>query len=81
MRPTTLMTKEEAAAYLAITIADLERLAATFELPYYELSRMGRRFRRADVDAWLEHFIKTEPTLFAAEELDGNSDEDHVHRP
>ena len=48
-----LMTVAEVSEYLACSVSLVRRLAQRSEIPYYRLGRL-LRFRRTDVDAWLE---------------------------
>ncbi len=48
-----LMTVAEVSEYLACSVSMVRRLAQRSEIPHYRLGRLVR-FRRADVDAWLE---------------------------
>ncbi|MCY3737917.1 MAG: helix-turn-helix domain-containing protein [Gemmatimonadaceae bacterium] len=48
-----LMTVAEVSEYLACSVSMVRRLAQRSEIPYYRLGRL-LRFRRTDVDAWLE---------------------------
>ena len=48
-----LMTVAEVSQYLACSVSMVRRLAQRSEIPHYRLGRL-MRFRRTDVDAWLE---------------------------
>lgn len=48
-----LMTVAEVSEYLACSVSMVRRLAQRSEIPYYRLGRL-LRFRRSDVDAWLQ---------------------------
>ena len=48
-----LMTVVEVSEYLACSVSMVRRLAQRSEIPYYRLGKL-MRFRRTDVDAWLE---------------------------
>lgn len=47
------MNLEEAAAYLGISVRHLQALRAKEQVPYTKIGR-ALRFRRADLDLWLE---------------------------
>lgn len=48
-----LMTAAELAIYLSCSLSTVRRLVASGLLPHYRLGKMVR-FRRADVDVWLQ---------------------------
>lgn len=48
-----LMTVAEVSDYLACSVSLVRRLARRSEIPHYRLGRL-MRFRRTDVDAWLQ---------------------------
>jgi excisionase family DNA binding protein len=52
-----LMTKAEVMAFLRISKRTLDKLMGNHEIPFFKLSpgrRGGVRFRRQDIDKWLE---------------------------
>ncbi|MFA6112131.1 MAG: helix-turn-helix domain-containing protein [Candidatus Latescibacterota bacterium] len=56
-----LMTAAELAIYLSCSLSTVRRLVASGSLPHYRLGKMVR-FRRADVDHWLQRQQQAEAT-------------------
>lgn len=50
----TLLTHSEAAQYLRVCPAWLYHKARANEIPYVRLSRHTRRYRKNDLDAWMD---------------------------
>jgi len=49
----SLMTVKDTADYLRVSTSTVYRYAERNELPYYKM-KLGLRFRKEDVDVWLE---------------------------
>ena len=57
---TGLLTYEQAADWLAISVSQLEKLKGAGEVPYVLIGQRCVRFRRADLDAWAADKTTTE---------------------
>lgn len=74
-----LMTAAELAIYLSCSLSTVRRLVASGSLPHYRLGKMVR-FRRADVDLWLQRQQQAE-TAGSARSGDDHDDQLSLFAP
>lgn len=55
--PDRLMTAKEAAVYLGYAEGTVRNKVSAGEIPYVKLASGALRFRRSDLDAWIEGTI------------------------
>lgn len=50
-----MMTAQEVADYLRLAKGTIRNKVSRGEIPYYKLENGAVRFRRAEIDRWVEH--------------------------
>ncbi len=57
----SLLSEKDACTYLGLSRSSLYRMRVTGQLPFVNLARGGKsiiRYRRADLDAWIDAGLK-----------------------
>ncbi|MBI2506219.1 MAG: helix-turn-helix domain-containing protein [Candidatus Latescibacteria bacterium] len=69
-----LMTMQEVAEYLQCSMSTMRRWVARGKVPHYRMGKMIR-FRRADLDSWLDAYREGDWPLVEAKRLELESNQ------